>query len=64
MHFKKGEIVFYQLEQGLVIRYLPAEILNVCPKRVVIRDCDGYKRKRIVMPKRIFRVVPPGARIG
>ena len=63
MNYKIGELVFYQLEQGLTIRYLPAIILNVCPKRIVIRDTCRFHMRRIVMPKTIFRFLPTGMMI-
>lgn len=51
---KKGDKVYYKLEQDRNIRWIPAVVLSIGPKRVTIED-DHFGLIRRVMPKNLSK---------
>lgn len=54
---KIGDRVYYILEQMLHVKYLPGEILNITPRRVIIK-LDDYKTYRVVGHNKIATEIP------
>ena len=59
--FNKNDRVFYMLPRGYgrkQVRYLPATVLNVTKKRVVIR-VDGENNHRNTLPTNLTASISP-----